>query len=639
MAGRRFSLSDNLLTQLEAAENRPLSDIFSEEPVPLDVFIGDKKFLNNPPLSEIQYDAVRHIEQIYLPETYPLMVEAFGDYWTPQRFVNFVFLQWGKGSGKDHVCRIATSRIAYLLLCLNSPQEYFGFAPQDEIHLLNIAMNAAQAHRAFFKPLGTLMKNSPWFRDKLASEITDQARSIRLAKQIELISGHSEVEGYEGLNLIAGFADEISGFQSAEEKANKGLRESQKSAEAVMDILRTSASTRFPRNYKIVAISYPRYKNDPIQNLCAVGRKDNEEEGVENSRYLVDGPRPTWEVNPRIPGKEAFAEDYKRDPLMAQSKYECDPQRAANRFFRNDSAIQSSFPRQPEGWVEPVGIEYYWGIDEEGAKAEGSYELATVPGWQAHFTISPSLIPMEGAIYTLHADLGIKSDRAGIAMCHVKNWERREHIIGDGRLVPVRPDYQNDDRPVVKVDFATAFEADLEAKTPDGETVAREIQIRWFRNLVRELRRRGFNIGLVTFDQFQSVDSIQILEMWGVPSDNLSVDRNAIPYTTLRDIMYDGRLEGYYHDILIDEIEGLSKLPNGKIDHPPGASKDIADALCGAVVNAITLGGDEGETPEAIDLYAGQGYEVNGNLGANKSVWGNLDFTIPDDVGFSRPKI
>lgn len=642
-ARKRFSLAEQLRNELEI-ETTPSSGVFSESPVPLDIFIKDKKFLGNPELSDLQFQAVRHIEQIYMPDLYPLLVEEFGEAWSPVRFVNYITLMWGKGSGKDHVCRMAAARVAYLLECLASPQEYFGLAPQDDIHALNVAQNGPQARRAYFKPLGTILKNSPWFKDKLKSEITDMATSIRLDKQIELVSGHSLAESFEGLNLILAVADEISGFQSDEEKGAKGIRESSRSAESIMSVLKTSASTRFPENFKAVAISYPRYLHDPIMNLMDEGRKDIEHMGKENSRYYVDGPHSTWIVNPRykkygtikvagikeeIPNVPVFITDYRNDPLMAMSKYQCMPQRASNRFFRNDSAISSAFPVQPEGWIEPLAIDYYWGVDEEGAKAEGSYELATVPGWQVNYTFGPQLVPMEGAIYTLHADLGIKSDRAGIAMCHVKNWERREFQKGSTVAAPTpETDYQIDDRPVIEVDFATAYEADLQAKTPDEETRAREIQIRWFRNLVRELRRRGFNIGLVTFDNFQSTDSIQILEMWGIPSDLQSMDRNAIPYNTLREVMYDGRLKGYHHELLIEEIESLSLLPNGKIDHPPGSSKDIADAVCGATCNAILSGGDEGEDPMMVDVATGVGYEVFGQLGGHDDFWGSMDFKL-----------
>jgi hypothetical protein len=81
-----------------ATSGTDLSRIFAEEPVSLDVFVRDRKFLGNPPLSEVQYDAVRHIERVYYADLYPAMAQEFGgDYWNqPCRMVNFVTLQWGK---------------------------------------------------------------------------------------------------------------------------------------------------------------------------------------------------------------------------------------------------------------------------------------------------------------------------------------------------------------------------------------------------------------------------------------------------------------------------------------------------------------------------------------------------------------
>ncbi len=97
------SLSDMMRASAELSSSSDtgvdLSTVFSEEPVSLDVFIKDRKFLHNPPLSDVQYDAVRHIERIYFPELYPVMAKEFGgDYWTQwYRMTNFITLQWGKG--------------------------------------------------------------------------------------------------------------------------------------------------------------------------------------------------------------------------------------------------------------------------------------------------------------------------------------------------------------------------------------------------------------------------------------------------------------------------------------------------------------------------------------------------------------
>ncbi len=74
-----------------------LSEIFSEEPVDLTTFVTDKRFLGNPPLSAVQYEFLRHMEQIYFLPTYELMRQEFGEYWKPVRQVNFLYVQWGKG--------------------------------------------------------------------------------------------------------------------------------------------------------------------------------------------------------------------------------------------------------------------------------------------------------------------------------------------------------------------------------------------------------------------------------------------------------------------------------------------------------------------------------------------------------------
>jgi hypothetical protein len=65
--------------------------------------------------------------------------------------------------------------------------------------------------------------------------------------------------------------------------------------------------------------------------------------------------------------------------------------------------------------------------------------------------------------------------------------------------------------------------------------------------------------------------------------------------------MYDHRLEAYWDARVVDQILSLNRLPNGKVDHPPGGAKDLADAVVGAVVGALQLGGSEGDNPSRAD--------------------------------------
>lgn len=578
---------------------------FTEEPVPLSVFVRDSRYLANPRLSDEQYEAVRHIEKVYYPETYKLLAEsdtpAIREYWQQScRMTNLLTLEWGKGAGKDHICRVGSLRIAYLLLCLPDPQAYYEMPAQDTIHLLNVASSAPQASRAFFAPMRRVVaRPGNWF-ENLGVEVVEvrgpQSRNrvrqqssvkplldeIRFARNVSAVSGHSDADSQEGLNLLAGFMDEVDAFKSRAELAKlhgNRLRESSSSAESVLAMLQTSASTRFPQVYKVVRISYPRYLGSTIQQLRARGAKDIEEKG-DRSRHYVSGPKATWEVNPRVPGKHVFREDYEEDPVMAAAKYECKPSRAVNPYFANMMAIEACLEEHPE---PPLQVAY----------------VRDMAAWKPSYSFASRLYPVRGAAYAMHADMAVSRDRAGIALAHVARWEEAAVTGNDarGREVAVL-----EPRPVVRVDFAVTYEADIAASPP------REIQVRWFRDLALELIRRGFNIRRATMDGFQSVDSLQILETHGIETDRVSTDLSEDPWRTLRDLAYEDRLCGYKDPLLLIELAGLSKLPNGKIDHPADGSKDMADAVACACAGAVLLGGSE--DPSGARAYASAGWPL-----------------------------
>jgi hypothetical protein len=128
-----------------------------------------------------------------------------------------------------------------------------------------------------------------------------------------------------------------------------------------------------------------------------------------------------------------------------------------------------------------------------------------------------------------------------------------------------------------------------------------EIILADIRRLVYELKNdRHFRIKDVSLDGFQSTDTIQQLRKRRFRVDYLSVDRSTLPYEDLREAIYEERLEfppymTYLNrgdDSTIDiAYRELSQLQEGlkKIDHPPGGSKDVADAMAGVV---YTLMGD-----------------------------------------------
>lgn len=585
----------------EDVEYRPLSraeEIFAEEPVPLDVFIKDRKFLGADwMLSPLQADLVRVIERVYLQDTFLGMADWFGGYWAdPIPMKNLITAQWGKGGGKDSTVRVSALRVAYLLLCLKSPQKYFKMPEDDSIHILNIAANSAQAHRAFFEPLTKMVKRG-WFKDRAEPK----RDIIQYDKNLQAISGHSDAESQEGLNIILGIADEIDAFKAKGEMVGQGnrAREASTSAESILNMIKSSASTRFPANYKRVAISYPRYLGSTIQKLTEEAKKDIAEVGDEASIYYASGPYATWQVNPRVRGPEDFASDYRKDPEESAAKYECKPYRAVDSFFRNQLIFQQSVKSDHQ----PVHVSY------EVRETVSSETGLRVRGWEPKFMFDPGFVAVPGARYAMHGDLAISGDRAGVSLSHVVRWEERveDQADAEGFISP-----HSTTVPVVHNDFTISFSADSGAKDPDtGQVLPREIQIRWARELAFELIKRGFWIGSFTFDGFQSSDSMQILTLHGIASSRVSTDKDPGIWRTLKDIASDNRLTMPYSALLMEELAALSRI-NGKIDHPIGGSKDEADSFACSIVGAIALGGEEDDSGEPID--SGSMFEVGEEL-------------------------
>ena len=88
----------------------------------------------------------------------------------------------------------------------------------------------------------------------------------------------------------------------------------------------------------------------------------------------------------------------------------------------------------------------------------------------------------------------------------------------------------------------------------------------------------------------------------------MSTDLSEEPWRALRDLCYEDRLRGYKDPLLVTELAGLSKLTNGKIDHPGDGSKDVADAVACACTGAVVLGGSE--DPSGARAYQSSGWPM-----------------------------
>jgi hypothetical protein len=528
-------------------------DEFEETPADLHEFVTSTKYLGLPPLSENQYIMLKAMTQIYKKET---LVRWLGQDEGEKRWkqtCNEVIFQLGKGSGKDYTSTIAAAYIAHLLLCLKDPAVYYGKPPGDSIDILNVAINAVQANNVFFKGFRARLDKSPWFVGKYNAK----AGSVEFDKSITVHSGHSEREAWEGYNVMVVVLDEISGFALESTTGH----DQAKTAQSIYDMYRASVSSRFPDFGKLILLSFPRFKNDFIQQKYE--EVISQKSVVVKSHTFILNPdlpetepgntftvqweedeiiaykipnvyalkRPTWEINPtrKI---EDFKIEFYRNAEDALSRFACMPPEAVDAFFKSREKIESAF-NNPNLAVDLSGRFADW------------------------------FKPQDDREYFIHIDLAQKHDHCAVAMAHVDKWVN----------LKVGNEYAQS-APMITVDAVRYW-------TP---TASKSVDFSEVKDYILSLKQRGFNIKLATFDRWNSHEMMQQLKAYGMNTELLSVAKKH--YEDFALIIAEERVKGPVLPLLIDELLQL-RIIRDRVDHPRKGSKDLADAVCGAIYNSI----------------------------------------------------
>ncbi len=293
---------------------------------------------------------------------------------------------------------------------------------------------------------------------------------------------------------------------------------------------------------------------------------------------------------------------YRKDPENAKRRYEClFTSSSSARFLKKYELVLErciSFDRPSPIIWDDVGREGEIFVTEKELLSLNwqpwfrpgySYEAYTLEqkllknpeDEKLKEIVNKELVRHENAQYFIHIDLsqGIK-DYAGLVVLH------------SYAITPTQMGYY--------VDLA------IQIRPEEAE-----IDFERIRKFVYKLSDKGFDIITTSLDGFQSVDFRQMLEKRGIQSDLVSVDRSRKPYDTLKSLLYQGKVNIYSYLVILRELKELQKTSRDKVDHPQKSpqrlkeegvqygSKDVADALAGALYSAILQELDVG--PALVD--------------------------------------
>ena len=486
----------------------------------------------------------------------------------------------------------------YVLSCLKDPHGLFNLDPSSEIVFAFQSLTKDLAESIDYERFRAMLTDSPYFNQhfpfnkKIKSEMIFPNRIV-----VRPLSG--DVNAAIGSNIFGAILDEIN-FMAVVEQSKHAVDGGvfDQANEMYNSIVRRrksrfmAAGGRLPG--MVCLVSSKRYPGEFTERKQSEARAEKARTG-KTGIFVYD--RTLWQIKPQGNYGEKrftlFIGDVSRKPCILEEGTEVAhedvglvmevPEEFRSEFERDmlsairDIAGSATFALHPF-IIDTEAVSKAFGQSQSVLSVECTDFVASRP------SIYPRRIIMPDEPRMAHVDLGLTGDSAGVAIGWVEGFKKVPRSENTFELMPQ-----------INLDLI------LEIKPPRNG----EIEFENIRKLFYKLREVGMNLKWISFDTFQSVDSMQILRQEGFITGLHSMDKTSLPYDVTKTAFYDGRMKAPTHDKALSEIVRLERDPqSGKIDHPPNFSKDCADAVAG-VVYGLTY---------RREIWARHGVPVNRNL-------------------------
>lgn len=512
------------------------------------------------------------------------------------------------GTGKTTIALVATAYQLYLLSCYESPHEMFGIDPSSEILIIFQSINANLAKAVDYMRFRTMIERSPYFATNFPFN-KDLASELRFPNRIIVKPVSGSDTAAIGQNVIGGIIDEINYMAVIENSKASVDGGTYDQAIAVYNSIARRRKSRFMKFGKLPGIlclvSSKRYPGQFTDKKEEEREKEIRENGF-STIYIYN--KRVWDIKP--PGTftgawfKVFIGDETRrprileddEPPLTDQDLEMVVDVPVEYKHEFESDMMNAL-REIAGISTLARYPYINNVEAIAASmADPEIESCFGEEWtdfvDNKLNVYPSCFIDPTEPRFVHVDLGLTGDSAGVAIGYVRGFMNVDR--GDTKEI----------LPIIRMDGV------IEVKPPKNG----EIMFEKIRQMLYILRDTGLNIRWVSFDSWQSVDSIQILRQKGFMTGTNSIDTSMAPYALTKTALYDGRLELPAHAKLRKELMALELYAKkGKIDHPPNGSKDCSDAVAGVVFGLSTRreiwwlhGVSLGDIPMSIVQHAGK---------------------------------
>lgn len=557
---------------------------YIRRPVSIETFLTDEYYLGKE-TANLHPLWMRDLKKVYAPNS---------------RISEWIFTG-AIGTGKSTIACAGMAYKLYLLSCLRNAARYYGLLPGSLMVFGIYSLTKKQVSDTGYYKLKQFLDMSPFFKRDFPRDMLLDSKVVFQKASLQVIPGSRSLHSM-GLDLFSFLLDEVN-FMKA--KFDPETQQMSGQAYELYNSTHARLMSRYMRPGGILPgmmflVSSRGSKTAFLEERIKLASKldsayisdyalwdtkpkhrfilphFNVEVGdkLASSRLLDGGTkaRPGAQVID-VPGefRRAFEEDIDRAlrDIAGVATYNLSP------LIRDRESVQDAV----KDWLKSP-----FTTDKVTANLNDNTQLSSFFSREKVCRVEnsqwvPRLNP--GAPRCIHVDLSLRRDCAGIAMSHLGGMRRVKRLTVVGDDAGSESDVT---APYVFVDFM------LRIVPPVGS----EIDLSKIRGFIVFLSKL-YNVVSITFDGFQSADSRQLLVKQGLPATLLSVDRNDLPYLTLRNALFERRLAYYNYQPAINELLDLTHdTDRAKVDHPEKASddgpgrKDVADALCGSVHGALT---------------------------------------------------
>lgn len=534
---------------------------FKQTPVPIRKFIDDPFYLNAK-------DTV-----------YPVVMEELeamvaGDYIE-------IVLTGGIGSGKTTCAHYLIAYHLYILSCMKDPHRFFDLDPSHEILFVFQSLSASHAKQLEYNRFRTLLERSHYFTEVYPFD-KDLLSRIVFPNRIEVVALSGQETAAIGQNVMGGVLDEVNYMAVIESSKSSVDGGGYDQAWALYNSIARRRKSRFTKAGTVYGmLCLVSSKRFPGQFTDVKEQQSREQMATKGKSDIYIYDKRVWEISPKntYSGEEflLFEGDEFRQPRLLDSYDELSE--VDHHLIRPiPIEYQDDFKRDILNSLREVAgvstlASHPYIVDTDSVTTAMTKGKKNVFSRNDVDFVNTQLKLMPGALKDkdeprwAHIDLSVTGDHTGLVIGYIKDFVQ----IDRGDSFELWPNI--------------VIDGVLEIVPPAGS----EIEYHKIRSVLYKLKDvLGLNIKWVTFDSFQSVDSIQVLRQAGFVTGNRSVDIDIRPYAMLKAALSDRRISIPDHPKLRKELLSVEyDSKKGKVDHPSHSSKDVSDSLA-AVVHGLT---------------------------------------------------